>query len=316
VIFFNPDTSRSYTYIGVKNTSIDFGHALQTVWKWKKGDVMAVYSANCIDYGPLMWEVLWATGVVSPANPAYSASELAFQLKNSESKAILTLPALLETAYEAAKMAGIPRDRILVVGDEKTQDAQHFSDFIESAKDIPRTERIVQGPSDLAYIPYSSGTTGLPKGVALTQQNIVVNCLQTDLARREELSWDGGKDGSGDSILAVLPFYHAYGLSGIVHHPIYAGLKVIVLPKFTLETCCEAVQVHKITCAYVVPPILIHLSKNPIVDKYDLSSIKSFVSAAAPLTKELVHAVYSRLKIPVTQAYGLTETSPALHIQV
>lgn len=124
---------------------------------------MGVFAPNCIDTGPLTWGVHWATGVVSPANPAYSAAELAFQLKNSESKALLTQPAVLEIAFEAAKIAGIPRNRIIVMGDEKCGQAQHFSDFIQSAKDVPNAKRNVQAPSDLAYIPYSSGTTGLPK---------------------------------------------------------------------------------------------------------------------------------------------------------
>jgi acyl-CoA synthetase (AMP-forming)/AMP-acid ligase II len=169
-----------------------------------------MFASNCIDTGPLTWGTHWAAGVVSPANPAYSATELAFQLKNSESKALLTQPALLETAFEAAKIAGIPRNRILVIGDEKCGEAQHFVDFIQSAKDIPKARRTVQAPEDLAYIPYSSGTTGLPKGVMLTQRNMVANCIQVD-SPQKELSWNGGPGGNGDIVLAVLPFYHAYG---------------------------------------------------------------------------------------------------------
>lgn len=270
--------------------------------------------------------------MVSPANPAYSAAELAFQLKNSESKALLTQPALLEIAFEAAKIAGISRDRILVMGEEKCVEARHFTDFIKAASQVPKVRRRVQLPSDLCYIPYSSGTTGLPKGVCLTQRNMVANLLQLDTTQHE-LNWNGGPDGKGDSILAVLPFYHAYGesaclsnssvskltytgLSCLLHHPIYAGIKTIVLPKFALDTWCQAVQDYKITFSYVVPPILLGLSKAPIVDNYDLTSIKAFMSAAAPLTKEIVHAVWNRLKIPVKQAYGLSETSPGTHVQV
>ena len=158
----------------------------------------------------MTWGTLWATGVVSPANPAYSAAELAFQLKNSESKALLTQPALLKTAFEAAKIAGMPRNRILVMGDDKSDEALHFTDFIQSAKNVPKTRRRVQSPSDLAYIPYSSGTTGLPKGVMLTQRNMVSNLLQFE-STQNELRWNGGPDGQGDSILAILPFYHVYG---------------------------------------------------------------------------------------------------------
>lgn len=212
VIFVNPENCLQYTYLDVKNTSIAFGHALETQWDFKKQDVLTTFAANCIDTPAVTWGTLWATGVVSPANPAYSAAELAFQLKNSESKAIVTQPALLETAFEAAKIAGICRDRVLVMGEEKCADAQHFTDFIHQASRIPKVRRRVQLPSDLAYIPYSSGTTGLPKGVCLTQRNMVTNLLQLE-ATQNEVRWDGGIDGKGDSILAVLPFYHVYGES-------------------------------------------------------------------------------------------------------
>ena len=96
------------------------------------------------------------------------------------------------------------------MGDEKCSDAQHFSDLIQSAKDTPKGKRTVQLPSDLAYIPYSSGTTGLPKGVMLTQRNMIANCLQTETTQ-QNLRWNGGPGGNGDTILAVLPFYHVYG---------------------------------------------------------------------------------------------------------
>jgi 4-coumarate--CoA ligase len=98
--------------------------------------------------------------------------------------------------------------------------------------------------------------------------------------------------------------------------PIYTGIKTVVLPNFALDVWCKIVQDHKITYGYVVPPILLALSKSPVVGNYDLTSIKVLMSAAAPLTKEVVLAVWNRLKIPVTRAYGLTETSPATHIQV
>jgi acyl-coenzyme A synthetase/AMP-(fatty) acid ligase len=159
-IFVNPETSRQYTYLDVKNTSIAFGHALETLWGWQKGDVLTTFAPNCIDTPALTWGTLWATGVISPANPAYSAAELAFQLQNSGAKAILTISALLKTAFEAAKIAGIAQERILVMGDERSLDGQHYTDFIREASYIPKVRRRVQLASDLAYIPYSSGTTG------------------------------------------------------------------------------------------------------------------------------------------------------------
>lgn len=151
---------------------------------------------------------LWANGVLSPANPAYSASELAFQLSNSGAKALLTQAHSLKTAYEAARIAGIPRNRVLVIGDARDETALHLTDFIKSADTSPKESRKPQSASDLALIPYSSGTTGLPKGVILTQRNMVSNLLMVDSAQK--LYWK-------DAILiAVLPFYHLYGLYPII----------------------------------------------------------------------------------------------------
>jgi len=172
--------------------------------------VVGTYTANCIDTPATIFGTLWANGVISPANPAYSANELAFQLKDSGAKALLTQTHLLKSAVEAAKIAGIPQDRILVIGDEKDLNVLHFSDFIKSTRDTSRGARKGQAASDLAFIPYSSGTTGLPKGVMLTQRNIVSNLLQSN-ATQSELTWNGGPEGKGDTLIAVLPFYHVYG---------------------------------------------------------------------------------------------------------
>ena len=106
------------------------------------------------------------------------------------------------------------------------------------------------------------------------------------------------------------------GLMFLVHHPIYNGISTVVLPRFSLETFCKVVQDYNITYGYVVPPILLSLSKSALVEEYDLSSIRMLVSGAAPLTRDLVDAVWNKLKIKVKQAYGLSETSPATHIQV
>jgi acyl-CoA synthetase (AMP-forming)/AMP-acid ligase II len=141
----------------------------------------------------------------------------------------------------------------------------------------------------------------------LTHRNMVSNILMLTAARSSITS--------EDRLMAFLPFYHIYGLTGLLHQSLYRGLTCIVMEKFDLEQFCKLVQQHKITYSYVVPPVILGLSKHPIVDKYDLSSLKVMTSAAAPLTKELVHAAYKRLGIPITQAYGLSETSPSTHVQ-
>ena len=223
--------------------------------------------------------------------------ELAFQLQNSGAKALATQLPLIENARKAARKIGLPENRIILLGNGKdaTSQFRHFTSLGEKTG-LSRHGRVkVNNPAkELAFLAYSSGTTGLPKGVMLTHRNMVSNILMLTAARSSITS--------EDRLMAFLPFYHIYGLTGLLHQSLYRGLTCIVMEKFDLEQFCKLVQQHKITYSYVVPPVILGLSKHPIVDKYDLSSLKVMTSAAAPLTKELVHAAYKRLGIPITQA--------------
>jgi 4-coumarate--CoA ligase len=278
-------------------------------WNWQKDDVLALYTPNSIDTPAIVWGTHFAGGILSPANPTYTVEELAFQLQNSGAKALATQLPLIENARKAAQKVGLPEDRIILLGggrDERSQ-FRHFTSLGNIAG-LSRHGRVkVNDPAkELAFLAYSSGTTGLPKGVMLTHRNLVSNLLMGLAASSVT---------GEDRLLAFLPFYHIYGLSGLVHQSLYRGLTCIVMEKFDLEQFCKLVQQHKITFSYVVPPVVLGLSKHPVVDKYDLSSLRMMTSAAAPLTKELVDAAYKRLRIPVTQAFGLSETSPSTHVQ-
>ena len=173
----------------------------------------------------------------------------------------------------------------------------------------------VDSANDLAFLVYSSGTTGKPKGVMLTHRNIVANVLQQTAAEGPVSGQPREGFPEGDSVLAFLPFFHIYGLTVVLHQSFYRGIKTVVMPKFDIESWCRLVQEHKITFAYVVPPVVLQLSKHPCVGNYDLSSIRMMNSGAAPLTRELVDALYARIKVPVKQGYGLSETSPTTHTQ-
>lgn len=211
-IYVDPTTNRSYTYAQTKQTAIDFGKGLKGLWDFQKGDVLALYTPNCIDTPAITWGVHWAGGIVSPANPGYTVDELAYQLKDSGAKVLVTQLAQLDQAKAAAKKVGISEDRICLIGDEKDPAGRikHFS----SVRNISGTQRFrrakVDPDNDLAFLVYSSGTTGLPKGVMLSHKNIVANTMQLS-AQETNLSWkpvDGRPD--GDAILAFLPFFHIY----------------------------------------------------------------------------------------------------------
>jgi 4-coumarate--CoA ligase len=161
VIYLDTDTKRSYTYAQVRNTALDFGKGLKALWDWKKGDVLGIYSPNCIDTPAVIWGTSWAGGVTSPANPGYTTEELAFQLKDSGAKALVTQKAFLKTALEACKKAGIQEDRIILIGDERDATAKykHFTN-IRNISGASRYRKTKINPSkDLAFLVYSSGTT-------------------------------------------------------------------------------------------------------------------------------------------------------------
>lgn len=317
IIYRDADSGRAYSYAQVKSTAIDLGKGLKSLWDWRKGDVLALFTPNCIDSPAITWGVHWAGGIVSPANPGYTVEELAFQLKDSGAKALATQMPFLKVAVEAAKQAGIPEERIILMGDEKDESMRfkHFSS-IRNLAGTSRYRRTKAHPrNDLAFLVYSSGTTGHPKGVMLCHENIISNILMLKAGEGGNLSWDGGPDGNGDNIIAFLPFFHIYGLNVLICQSLYSGLTLVVMPKFEIEKFCAIIQDQKVTFAYVVPPVVLLLGKHPVIDKYDLSSLRMLSSGAAPLTQELVEAVYKRLKVPIKQGYGLSETSPTTHTQ-
>ncbi|KAK5721411.1 hypothetical protein LTR17_014622 [Elasticomyces elasticus] len=230
-------------------------------------------------------------------------------LKNSGAKAIVTQKALLEVAVEAARIAELPRSSIILLGEDVSHstDATHFKKLLKPDEQRKRPYEIVG--EDLAFLAYSSGTTGLPKGVMLTHTNVVADVCQIKNSVGHNYTWDN------DRLLGLLPFFHIYGLTGLVNQPLHRGLEVVVMPQFNLDAFCTAIQRYKITFLYVAPPVIVQLSRGSNVHKYDLSSLRMMTSGAAPLTKELVSFVHRKLKIKVNQAYGLSETSPMTHTQ-
>ncbi|KAK4038739.1 hypothetical protein C8A01DRAFT_37306 [Parachaetomium inaequale] len=317
------ETGRSYSWADLRSASIEFGKGLKALWGWKKGDVLAFYTPNSIDTPILTLGALWAGGTVSPANPLYTVDELAFQLRDSGAKGLVTQPANLATALAAAQKARLPSDRIILLGphrDDPSSGIRHFSSIRSSTSstggDRHAQPARVHPRTDLAFLVYSSGTTGLPKGVCLTHRNMVANVLQASYVEGSQWRSRGGADGQGDTQLGVLPFFHIYGLTCGVLMSVYEGWRLVVLERFDMERALRAIERYRVTFAYVPPPVVLAFSKHPAVEAYDLSSLKVLHSGAAPLTRELTEAVWNRLKVPVKQGFGLSETSAVVCCQV
>lgn len=288
----------------------------------RKGDVLSLFSPNSIDTPAITLGALWAGVIVSPANPGYTVNELAYQLKDSGAKAIVTQLTTIDTVRKACAKVGLPEDHIILLGEARDQTGRfkHWSSVCNISGTSRYNKAKISPKKDLAFLVYSSGTTGTPKGVELSHYNLTSNILQLNAGEDGNLTWDGSgtsgdiplprKGSGGDKILACLPFFHIYGLTSSVLLPMYSGVKIVVLPKFEIEKFCRLIQDHGITYIYVVPPMCLLLSKHPCVEKYDLSSIRMANCGAAPLTRELVEAVFRRTGIKVKQAYGLSEASP------
>lgn len=267
----------------------------------RKGDVLALHSPNTIAYPPVFYGATRAGASVTTVHPLATAEEFAKQLKDSAARWIVTVSMFLDVARRAAELAGGIQE--IFVCD---QAEGHTSVLDMLGSTAPEPEIAFDPAEDIAALPYSSGTTGTPKGVMLTHRSIGTNLEQL----RPFIPM-----GPGDSILAVLPFFHIYGLTALMNVPLRCGATVVVLPRFDLDQFLGAIQEHRISGLYVAPPIVLALAKHPAVGNYDLSSLRYIVSAAAPLDAELAAACSARLGLPpVRQAYGMTELSPGTHV--
>jgi 4-coumarate--CoA ligase len=181
VIYFDPYTKRSYTYAQVKATAENFGKGLKALWDWQKGEVLALYTPNCIDTPSITWGCHWAGGILSPANPNYTVDELAFQLKDSGARAIVTQLPFIKNAQEAAKKVGIPLDKVIVMGDQKdsSHTVKHFTSIINTAGSARYRRTKMKPDEDLAFLVYSSGTTVRKAN----ERNVVKTCVDLYLCR-------------------------------------------------------------------------------------------------------------------------------------
>jgi acyl-CoA synthetase (AMP-forming)/AMP-acid ligase II len=161
---------------------------------------------------------------------------------------------------------------------------------------------------DLVALPYSSGTTGLPKGVMLTHRNLVANLCQVEGMQNFE------GFGEQDMTMAVLPFFHIYGMVVIMMLGLAGGGTILVMPRFDMVEFLTLVQKYRVTILPLVPPIVLGLVKHPAVAQFDLSSVRLIFSGAAPLGEEIARALSQKLGCPVVQGYGMTEASPVTHL--
>ena len=326
-------TARSYSASEVKERidhlarglCKEFGWAPDQGSEWDK--VIGIFSLNTIDYVPLTWATHRLGGVATCANAAYNAHELEYQLRDSGAKAVFTCLALLETTLAAAKKCNIPKERvyILPMAPGVTQgvdgyDHKTLEDIVIAGSKQPplqasdKSWKTGEGARRTAYLCYSSGTSGLPKGVMISHRNVIANTLQMvthETPSRAEYGRKNDLQAFTETALGLLPMSHIYGLVVGSHAGAYRGDGVIVLPKYDFKILLQTIQDYKINMLYLVPPMIIHMTKaRDTVKQYDLSSVRACFTGAAPLGKETADDLLSIFPDwAVRQGYGLTETS-------
>jgi acyl-CoA synthetase (AMP-forming)/AMP-acid ligase II len=265
-----------------------------------QGARIALMAPNMPEYCVVFHAVAWAGGTITTINPTYTPHEIRHQLIDSGAEYLITVTAVADNAAEAIKGTDVTGIALI--------DGAKGGDYV-ALSDLMGPEQPDQSPVDAAthivVLPYSSGTTGLPKGVMLTHRNLVMNvkqCLSlTPIAPNE-------------TTVAFLPFFHIYGMTVMMNLFLSAGGGLVTLPRFDLEMFLRLCQDHKVHQIYVVPPVALALAKHPMVDQFDLSNMSIMLSGAAPLGGEIADAVGARLGLRAIQGYGMTEMAPVSHL--
>ncbi|KDP41905.1 hypothetical protein JCGZ_26923 [Jatropha curcas] len=297
----NGVTGEIYTYAEVELTARRVASGLNKLGI-QQGEVIMLLLHNSPQFVLSFLGASFRGAIATAANPFFTPAEIAKQVKASNTKLIITQAAYAEKVKELANTSNI---KVLCI-DSAPEGCLHFSELAEAdEREIPNVKI---SSDDVVALPYSSGTTGLPKGVMLTHKGLVASVAQQVDGENPNLYFR-----SEDVILCVLPMFHIYALNSIMLCGLRVGAAILIMPKFEIGTLLELIQRYKVTVAPIVPPIVLAIAKSPDTEKYDLSSVRMLKSGAAPLGKELEDTV--RAKFPqavLGQGYGMTEAGPVL----
>ncbi|KAK5051345.1 hypothetical protein LTR84_002997 [Exophiala bonariae] len=245
----------------------------------------------------------------SGANPAFTEKELEYQIATLQPKVLLVHPTLLSTAKAAAAKAAVPGLQLYIFSDQETGSLEGFRDWRVILSTLEQGERWhwrklspEESETTIAAINFSSGTTGLPKGVCASHFNVISNVKQISSL----YDFDPSEKWAG-----FLPLYHAYGQCYAILIATINQIPILIISKFDFVDYLRIIQVHKITRLQIVPPIMIMLAKRPETSGYDLSSVKEILCGAAPLSRELEARVSKKFNVRITQGWGMTETTCA-----
>lgn len=310
-------TGQDRTFGEVYERTFQVAALLKKNFQISSGNCVGIMSPNHMDFFPSFHGIALAGGFSTTINPLYTPDEVSHQIEITGAKVLFVHPLCLDRAKEVAKKHNISlvtisnkpiEDGIPCIDDlinQETFSSIDLDSFVGGSSSSATFDS-----SSLLTVPFSSGTTGRPKGVMLTHRNLTVNVLQGMEFEGKFLKPKNNDMSSRGTLLVPLPFFHIYGMLAGMCLPLYAGGRVILMPNFDLMKFLEIIQTYRVTRAHIVPPIALALAKHPVIDNYDLSSLECLMSGAAPLGADVQLACANRLKCLVKQAWGMTETSP------
>ena len=301
----NGHSGHTISYAELK-TQIEQAAAALQLRGYEKGDVITMYAPNSLEFVIAFHAVLKIGAVVNPANPMYTSQEITHQIEQANAVCLLTTSDLYTKVAEAVSKTRVRESILLDSIDKNHSQGITFNSLLrEGKRKMPAAVKI--DPEDLAVLPFSSGTTGLPKGVMLSHQALVSHNLILEAQNNASIP------GVHDRVIATLPFFHIYGISVIMNLGLTHGASLVVMSNFEPRLFLTLMQDYQITRAYLVPPIMLFLAKSADIDNYNLEALEYVCCGAAPLGKETVMQVAQRLDCRVIQGYGMTEMSPATH---
>ncbi|WP_040167618.1 AMP-binding protein [Microbacterium gorillae] len=300
IAFIDPASGAETTYAALSAQILAFAGALAARGV-TTDTVVGLLSPNVPAFATVFHGALRAGATVTTINALYTADEIAKQLADAHAEWLITVSALLPQAQAAAEKQGIPADHLIVL--DGADGHPNLRELLTEGSPAPDVS--FDPTTHLAVLPYSSGTTGLPKGVMLTHRNLVANVAQArDL---NDLNAD-------DRVLAVLPFFHIYGMTVLLNLALQRRASLVPMARFDLVQFLENIQNYGCTYVFIAPPIAVALAKHPIVDQYDISSVRTVFSGAAPLDGDTARLAGTRIRASVRQGYGMSEMSPVSHM--
>lgn len=299
VALVDPSSGAETTY-GALRAQVDAFAGALAARGVDTGTVVAMLCPNVPAFATVFHGILRLGATITTINSLYTAHEIENQLRDAAATWLVTVSPLLPQALEAARAVGIPDERVIVL--DGVEGHPDLRALLGEGRTPP--EVTIDPATHVAVLPYSSGTTGVPKGVMLSHRNLVANVHQC----RPVI-----EIGADDRVLAVLPFFHIYGMTVLLNLALRQRATLVTMPRFDLMEFLRVIQDHRCTFLFIAPPIAVALAKHPAVEQFDLSSVHSVFSGAAPLDGETAETAGRRIGARFFQGYGMSELSPVSH---